>query len=120
MNCLILLFTSCCLNLTHPSNSPISPQIQALNILLEAFLPFHEVLQSGVKSEEVTLKCSVKNVLLKTLQNLQKTIMLESLFQSIAGLQIPKQAFSSESREIFQKTFFPEHFWETASESDVK
>ena len=50
----------------------------------------------------------------------RKTTVTEALFNNVAGLRpaekTPTQVFSSQLCEIFEKTFFTEHFGVTAFE----
>ena len=68
--------------------------------------------------EAVVRRCSVKNVLLKILQNSQEgTCKIDLKVNLKMNLKIDSRSvvFSCESCEIFQNTYFLEHRWTDAS-----
>ena len=63
-------------------------------------------------------RCSLKKLLWKISQYSQKTSVLESLFNKVAGLQAketPNQVFSREYCEIFNCSYFEEYLQTAAS-----
>ena len=75
-------------------------------------------------SEAVVRRCSVKNVVLKILQNSQENTCARVFFNKVAGLRPQPcnfiknetQLSSCEFCEIFKYSFFTEHFRMTSSE----
>ena len=62
-------------------------------------------LKNSRTSEAAVLRCSTKRVFLKTLQNVQKNTLPESLFNKVAGLRVRKFI-----KKRFQHRCFPVNF----------